>query len=264
MEKKKNTGLKIFLAVLALVVAAAGAAGGWYWTSYQKASTAADAGLFAAAEPFLKLEKVTNLHDAEFGDYVRSGLLKDSGDYTAARDAFDALGEYRSSADMAQDCRYQIAANLFDGKDYEQAKADFEALGDYSDAAIRVLDCDYAMAEILMEDGKYDEAMEAFEAHPRIRCVTMDEGFLGNASFFKYARDLGHTRGDMYEVGLWEDAIVETGDDIMYAIHIPQESVTIPETMDAIRAATSLQTDRIEATNKTNEYLNIGNAKRFR
>lgn len=45
-------------------------------------------------------------------------------------------------------------------------------------------------------------ALEAFEKHPRIRVVTMDEGFLGNASFFKYARDLGHTRGDMYEIGL--------------------------------------------------------------
>lgn len=81
-------------------------------------------------------------------------------------------------------------------------------------------------------------ALEAFEKHPRIRVVTMDEGFLGNASFFKYARDLGHTRGDMYEIGLWADSIVESGNDIMYAIHIPQESVTIPETMDGIRAAT--------------------------
>lgn len=64
-------------------------------------------------------------------------------------------------------------------------------------------------------------ALEAFEKHPRIRVVTMDEGFLGNASFFKYARDLGHTRGDMYEIGLWADSIVESGNDIMYAIHIP-------------------------------------------
>ena len=31
--------------------------------------------------------------------------------------------------------------------------------------------------------------------------------------------------------------IVESGDDIMFAINIPQESVTIPETIDGIRAA---------------------------
>ena len=44
---------------------------------------------------------------------------------------------------------------------------------------------------------------QRFEKHPRIRVVTMDEGFKGNASFFKYARDLGNRRGDMYEIGLW-------------------------------------------------------------
>jgi glyceraldehyde-3-phosphate dehydrogenase (NAD(P)) len=101
-------------------------------------------------------------------------------------------------------------------------------------------------------------ALEAFEKHPRIRVVTTDEGFKGNASFFKYARDLGHTRGDMYEIGLWADSIVESGNDIMYAIHIPQESVTIPETMDAIRAACGMQTTREEGTAMTNKYLNIG------
>ena len=101
-------------------------------------------------------------------------------------------------------------------------------------------------------------ALEAFEKHPRIRVVTMDEGFLGNASFFKYARDLGHTRGDMYEIGLWADSIVESGNDIMYAIHIPQESVTIPETMDGIHAACGMQTTREEGTALTNKYLNIG------
>ena len=103
--------------------------------------------------------------------------------------------------------------------------------------------------------------LNSFQKHPRIRVVNMDEGFLGNASFFKYARDLGNTRGDMYEVGLWEDSIVESGDDIMYAIHIPQESVTIPETLDAIRAACGMQLTREEGTATTNKYLNIGKFK---
>lgn len=101
-------------------------------------------------------------------------------------------------------------------------------------------------------------ALEAFQAHPRIRVVNIDEGFKGNASFFKYARDLGNTRGDMYEIGLWEDSIVESGNDIMFAINIPQESVTIPETMDGIRAACNMQKDGAEATAKTNQYLKIG------
>lgn len=104
-------------------------------------------------------------------------------------------------------------------------------------------------------------ALEVFQKHPRIRVVSLAEGFLGNASFFKYARDLGHTRGDMYEIGLWEDSIVESGNDIMYGIHIPQESVTIPETIDGIRAACGMQLTREEGTAMTNKYLNIGNFK---
>ena len=114
-------------------------------------------------------------------------------------------------------------------------------------------------------DGKKitkEQALEAFRAHPRIRTVTIDEGFQGNASFFKYARDLGNRRGDMYEIGLWEDSIVESGNDIMFAINIPQESVTIPETIDGIRAALRLQETREEATALTNKYLKIGRFKK--
>ena len=104
-----------------------------------------------------------------------------------------------------------------------------------------------------------EQALEAFRKHPRIRVVSIDEGFLGNASFFKYARDLGNPRGDMYEIGLWEDSIVETGNDIMFAINIPQESVTIPETMDAIRAACKMQEKGEDGTAATNKYLKIKN-----
>ena len=115
------------------------------------------------------------------------------------------------------------------------------------------------------KDGKKitkEMALEAFRKHPRIRVVRIDEGFKGNASLFKYARDLGNRRGDMYEIGLWEDSVVESGNDIMYAINIPQESVTIPETIDAIRAATGMQATREEGTAETNKYLGIGKFKK--
>jgi glyceraldehyde-3-phosphate dehydrogenase (NAD(P)) len=47
----------------------------------------------------------------------------------------------------------------------------------------------------------------------------------------------------------------------MYAINIPQESVTIPETMDGIRAAMKMQLTREEGTAMTNQYLGIGKWK---
>ncbi|QCX33991.1 type II glyceraldehyde-3-phosphate dehydrogenase [Caloramator sp. E03] len=103
-----------------------------------------------------------------------------------------------------------------------------------------------------------EEAIECFKKHPRIRVVRIADGFLGNASLFRYARDLGNPRGDMYEIALWEESVVNSGDDIMYAINIPQEAVTIPETIDGIRAALMMQTDRISATTETNKYLGMG------
>ncbi len=105
-------------------------------------------------------------------------------------------------------------------------------------------------------------ALEAFNEHDRIRMVRLEDGFLGNASLFKYGRDLGHSRGDLFEIAIWENTIVEYGDDIMFGIHIPQESITIPETMDAIRASLRMQETGAEATAATNKYLDLGSWKK--
>ena len=107
------------------------------------------------------------------------------------------------------------------------------------------------------DDLSVEEARALFAAHDRIRLVSIDQGFLGNASIFKYARDLGRPRGDVYEVPVWEDTLVKSGRDIMFGIHIPQESVTIPESIDAVRAAMSMETDRLKAVGETNRYLDL-------
>jgi glyceraldehyde-3-phosphate dehydrogenase (NAD(P)) len=102
-----------------------------------------------------------------------------------------------------------------------------------------------------------EAALQAFGAHPRIRVVKIADGFLGNASLFKYARDLGNSRGDMYEIAIWDESIVNSGNDLMFAINIPQESVVIPESMDAIRAALEMQKERLDAVALTNQYLGM-------
>lgn len=102
-----------------------------------------------------------------------------------------------------------------------------------------------------------ERLLEVFRAHPRIRVVRIADGFNSNTSLFKYARDLGNKRGDMYEIAVWEECIGPSGDDILFAINIPQEAVTIPETVDGIRAAMEMQVDRLEAVSLTNQYLGI-------
>lgn len=108
------------------------------------------------------------------------------------------------------------------------------------------------------KDISKEELVTIFKKHPRIRVVKESEGFLGNASLFRYARDLGNPRGDMYEIAVFEDSIVKSGKDIMFAINIPQEAVVIPENIDAIRAAMEMQTNGIEGVAETNKYLELG------
>lgn len=102
-----------------------------------------------------------------------------------------------------------------------------------------------------------DDVVDAFEAHPRIRVVRIADGFNSNTALFNYGRMLGKPRGDLYEIGVFEETIGFSGDDLMFAINIPQESVVVPETMDAIRAAIPMQKERLEAVGLTNQYLGM-------
>jgi len=102
-----------------------------------------------------------------------------------------------------------------------------------------------------------DSVIDLFKAHPRMMVVKIADGFDSNSAFFRYARDRGNLRGDMYEIGVWEEAVALSGKDVIFSINIPQEAVVIPETIDAIRAAMSMQTDRLEAVGLTNRYLGL-------
>ena len=105
--------------------------------------------------------------------------------------------------------------------------------------------------EIVVVDGASTDdtpqVMEAYcAAHPQVRYVRLPQkGGIDRDMAIAF----GQTSGDY----CW----LFSGDDIMFAINIPQESVTIPETIDGIRAAMSLQTDRLEAVGATNKYLNM-------
>lgn len=102
-----------------------------------------------------------------------------------------------------------------------------------------------------------DMALELFEAHPRIKVVEIAKGFNSNTALFKYARDKGNKRADMYEIAVFKEMVAKSGQDLFFTINIPQEAVVIPESIDAIRAALSMQTDRDDAVSATNKYLDI-------
>jgi glyceraldehyde-3-phosphate dehydrogenase (NAD(P)) len=102
-----------------------------------------------------------------------------------------------------------------------------------------------------------DDILAAFSAHPRIRVVRIADGFDSNTSLFRYARDLGRPRGDMYEIAVFEETVALSRREVMFAINVPQEAVVVPETIDGVRAALRMQDDRLEAVGATNRYLGL-------
>ncbi len=107
------------------------------------------------------------------------------------------------------------------------------------------------------EKMSVEEALDAFRSYPRIKVVRIADGFNSNSSLFQWARYMEYPRADMFEIGLWEEMVGLSGDDIVFAINIPQEAVTIPETIDAVRAAMKMQPTGAEAVATTDRYLEI-------
>jgi len=103
-----------------------------------------------------------------------------------------------------------------------------------------------------------EASLTLFSTHPRIKVVDIAKGFNSNTAMFKYARDKGNKRADMYEIAIFRETLALSADNLFFTINIPQEAVVIPETIDGIRAALSLQTDWRQAVALTNKYLGMG------
>ena len=97
-------------------------------------------------------------------EYSKAEKLLASGDYDGAIAAFEALGDYKDSADLRNESVYGKATALLASGDYDGAITAFEALGDYKDSADLGNESVYEKATALLASGDYDGAIAAFEA----------------------------------------------------------------------------------------------------
>ena len=99
-------------------------------------------------------------------EYSKAEKLLASGDYDGAIAAFEALGDYKDSADLRNESVYEKATALLASGDYDGAIAAFEALGDYKDSSAMLVESanakEYAQAEKLLAQGQTAEAAVAF------------------------------------------------------------------------------------------------------
>lgn len=102
-----------------------------------------------------------------------------------------------------------------------------------------------------------DEVIDVLQKEPRISFVSYADGIAGLNSVFELSRDLNRDRGDLYEVPVWRDLMRIDGNEAYLIWATANESIVIPENIDAIRAVMMLESDGKKSIEKTDKSLKI-------
>jgi glyceraldehyde-3-phosphate dehydrogenase (NAD(P)) len=101
------------------------------------------------------------------------------------------------------------------------------------------------------------ELLTAFQATPRFRVFPAWAAVEGTPQVMEYARDRGAGHQDMMENVLWENGLRVSGKDAYFFQAIHQESIVVPESIDAIRAMFDLAPDAARSIAITDRTLGI-------
>jgi glyceraldehyde-3-phosphate dehydrogenase (NAD(P)) len=101
------------------------------------------------------------------------------------------------------------------------------------------------------------EVLDAFRRSPRFHVFAPWEHADGTPQVMEYARDRGIGFNDMMENVLWEDGVRLDGRDLYFFQAIHQESIVVPENIDAIRSMFDLAKDGPESIAKTDRALGL-------
>jgi glyceraldehyde-3-phosphate dehydrogenase (NAD(P)) len=104
-------------------------------------------------------------------------------------------------------------------------------------------------------DCTAEDIKEIFSSQSRIRFV--GDGITATAEIMEVARDIGRPRNDMWENCVWPESITVSDKEIYFFMAIHQESITIPENVDAIRSMMGLESDGMKSMAKTNKALGM-------
>jgi glyceraldehyde-3-phosphate dehydrogenase (NAD(P)) len=94
----------------------------------------------------------------------------------------------------------------------------------------------HSLIVTLKKPATKEDIVRAFEGARRIRLVDGKSGFKSTANVMDLAREMGRPRNDFYEAVVWRDSVTVVGSDAYMFLGVHQESIVIPENIDAIRA----------------------------
>jgi glyceraldehyde-3-phosphate dehydrogenase (NAD(P)) len=102
-------------------------------------------------------------------------------------------------------------------------------------------------------DCTAEDIKKIFSSQSRIRLV--GQGITSTAEIIEVARDMKRPRNDMWELCIWPESITVTDKDLYFFQAVHQESIVVPENVDAIRAMMELESDKAKSVEKTNKAL---------
>ena len=88
-----------------------------------------------------------------------------------------------------------------------------------------------------------DEVLAALGSAPRIAMVEAAAGVEAPNAVIEIARDLGRPRADVWEVALWADTLAVDSREVVLTYMVHNESIVVPENIDAIRALAGTEPD---------------------
>ena len=106
-------------------------------------------------------------------------------------------------------------------------------------------------------DVETADIVEALEKRSRGLVVSAEEGLGSTAELMEYAKELGRSRNDLYEIPVWRESINVVDNELFYMQAVHQESDVIPENIDAIRALLEMESDNEKSIAKTNKAMGI-------
>jgi glyceraldehyde-3-phosphate dehydrogenase (NAD(P)) len=102
-----------------------------------------------------------------------------------------------------------------------------------------------------------EDIISILDSTPRIIIINSEgTGITGTAGLIEVARDV-RLRYDIPELVVFEDSILVDGREVMLFQVVHQESIVVPENIDAIRAISGLEVDPLKSIEKTDLSLGL-------
>lgn len=148
-------------------------------------------------------------------DYKNASELARNGQYSAAGEAYEALGDYKDSAELAKTMYYFSASAAMDSGDYDSALTLFDKADGFADSAEKICSACYSMAVHAAMNDDYEQAIALFEqadgfldSENRIKgvcyqyaLVKQEEGdFVSAAALFERAQDYSDAEEKLSEL----------------------------------------------------------------